>query len=679
MKTESKRVQINDRSIETAGLPSDYKEAISEFIWNSFDAKAKSINIEFNDKNPIGYISSFSITDDGEGIIYENLKNTFGVFLDSEKRNNSYQRSSYSHGRKGKGRFSFETFASQAIWETVYDKGDNYFFTIEIDANDKDSYKLSKPVLSKQNATVGTKVIFNGINSISANDLNSKEFKDSLSHEFGWFLYLNRSNNFKISINGESLKYKNIIADTETLNFDLKDDKGKDFSFCLNYVRWVDKIGDKFYFYFLNSKKYEAGKELTSFNNKCDEFYHSIYIESSYFDDFTWAKETQKGSVALIGRSQSDKAFRDLSKKLSELLIKKRKEFIRSNSGKIISRFEAEGVMPRFEDNKYDIARKQDFEEVVREIYSVEPKIFIDLGKEQKQTFLGLLNLVLDSDERESVMKIIDGVVNLSKDERTTLANILRKTTLSRIIRTMKLIEQRYETVEALKSLVFDLKKFTTERDHIQDIIQDNYWLFGEQYNLVSADRTFEEALSEYLYILDDKEKEKEKYKMSNPEKMRRPDIFLCRKRSIDDPQDTSSQIEENIIVELKSPSVDIGPREYRQIEDYLNIIISDDRFNSATRKWKFYLVSNKIKDEIKSRYEAFKEKGKRYLVYEVEKYEIYVLTWDDLFRSFEIRHSFISDKLEFDKQAIREELNLQGIDFSKIGADELTSKIVKR
>jgi len=676
MKSHSKKVQINDRSIETAGLPSDYKEAISEFIWNAFDAKASVVNIDFDTKNPIGNVSSFSISDNGVGIDIDNLENTFGSFLDSEKRDNSYQRSSYTHGRKGKGRFSFEAFATKTIWETVCNKDDCYEYMITINSDTKDHYEASERKVAKGKAT-GTKVTFKGVHTISTAELDSKELKGFLKHEFGWFLHLNKSSDFKILINGKKLAYKEIIADSESITLDLKDSKDKSFSFKINYVRWTNKIGDKFYFYYLNSKKYESGKELTSFNNKGDEFYHSVYIESNYFDDFIWAEEKKKAIASLLGRSQSDKAFRELLKKLGELLAKKRKEFVRANSERIIDRFESEGVMPHFKDNKYDGARKEDFEEVVREIYSVEPKIFTDLGKEQKQTFLGLLNLVLDTEERENVMQIIDGVVKLNSEERTTLANVLRKTTLSRIIRTFELIEQRYEKVEILKSLVFDLKKFTTERDHIQDIIQDNYWLFGEQYNLVSADQSFEDALSEYLYILDDNEGMKEKYKMTHPERMRRPDIFLCRQRSVDDPRDEKSQIEENIIVELKSPKVVIGTKEFRQVQDYLNIIVSDNRFNGATRKWKFILVSNSITPEIEQLHTTFADKGKRHLVHLVEKYEIYVMTWDDLFRSFEIRHKFIFEKLEFDKQAIREELNLQGIDLSKETANKLREKVL--
>lgn len=674
MKNRAKKVHINDHSIETAGLPSDYKEAISEFIWNAFDASATQVRIAFDARNPIGNITTFSISDNGGGINPDTLTNTFGAFLDSEKREKSYQRSSYTHGRKGKGRFSFEAFASSAEWKTVHGSKELREYTISIDNDTKDHYTASEPQVVK-GKTTGTVVTFKGVRSITAAELGSAELQDFLKREFGWFLHLNRNNHFTIFLNEESLAYADIIADSESSILELKDSNGKPFSFEVNYVRWAAKIGDKSYFYYLNSKKYESGKELTSFNNKGDEFNHSVYIESDYFDEFIWADAKKRGVVSLLGRSQSDKAFRDLSKELEKLLVRKRKEFIRNNSEKIIDRFESEGVMPHFADNKYDAARREDFEEVVREIYSVEPKIFMDLGKEQKQTFLGLLNLVLDTEERKHVMEILDGVVKLSSDERGTLANVLRKTTLSRITRTMKLIEQRYDIVEALRALVFDLKKFTTERDHIQGIIEENYWLFGEQYNLVSADKPFEEALSEYLYIIDDKKAEKEEYKMTHPQRKRRPDIFLCRKRLSDDQRDESSNIEESVIVELKAPRVTLDIKEYRQVEDYLRIVTTEDRFNGATRRWKFYLVSNQLSPEIEQLHRAFQEKGKRHLVHQVDKYEIYAMTWDDLFRSFEIRHKFITDKLEFDRQAIQEELQLQGIELSKESATQIAAK----
>ena len=46
------------------------------------------------------------------------------------------------------------------------------------------------------------------------------------------------------------------------------------------------------------------------------------------------------------------------------------------------------------------------------------------------------------------------------------------------------------------------------EVDHLQTMIEKHYWLFGEEYSLVTAEEpNFEEALRRYLYILKKKKK----------------------------------------------------------------------------------------------------------------------------------------------------------------------------
>ena len=60
------KVSINDRSIESAGIPKDYKEALSELIWNGFDAGATRVELVF-DANEIEHVSQLTIRDNGTG------------------------------------------------------------------------------------------------------------------------------------------------------------------------------------------------------------------------------------------------------------------------------------------------------------------------------------------------------------------------------------------------------------------------------------------------------------------------------------------------------------------------------------------------------------------------------------------------------------------------------------
>ena len=59
--------------------------------------------------------------DNGAGIQYDNLKETFGAFLSSVKNDTTIRIKSQTN--KGKGRFSYLSFAPSAERKTIYEKG----------------------------------------------------------------------------------------------------------------------------------------------------------------------------------------------------------------------------------------------------------------------------------------------------------------------------------------------------------------------------------------------------------------------------------------------------------------------------------------------------------------------------------------------------------------------------
>jgi len=64
-----------------------------------------------------------------------------------------------------------------------------------------------------------------------------------------------------------------------------------------------------------------------------------------------------------------------------------------------------------------------------------------------------------------------------------------------KVIRTTKLITDRLTVIRMLRSLIYDNQKFANERDHIQKVIAENYWLFSEEFHLVTSDRLRDEIL----------------------------------------------------------------------------------------------------------------------------------------------------------------------------------------
>lgn len=349
------------------------------------------------------------------------------------------------------------------------------------------------------------------------------------------------------------------------------------------------------------------------------------------------------------------KTYKELKKFISEFIEKKIGNYMSQKADDAVRQMiEERKTFPEFSDDPYGKMQKQDLEKVTKEIYKIEPKIFYKLKPVQEKSLLGFLNLLLNSRERENVLTIVEQIVELTPEQRQDFSDMLRKTKLENVIDTIKFIQDRYKVIELLKTIVFDLTRYANERDHIQKIVQQHFWLFGEQFHLASADERMKNALEKYINILYG-EKDIGASLDVDAEQERRMDIFMCNAREIEASFGTT--LEENIIVELKAPKVILSKKVLRQIEDYMDFVRKQPNFNSEYRRWKFIAVCKEVDEDVKGRYKTFEDKGKIGLVYQIENYEVYALTWDDIFKSFELRHKPLLKRLNYDREKLAEEL----------------------
>lgn len=648
-----KELSVKSQSVETSGITKDYKEALCEYIWNGFEANATTVSISFT-CNDLGGIETVIIEDNGEGICYDTIDDTFGTFLASKKASLSMQLKSKSN--KGKGRFSCYAFAAEAQWDTVVDSKDGLLsYFIRINSENKSEFEISDPQVSKSGIGTGTKVTISRIFGLLQSDMESEILEDALLKAFAWYLYLNRNKGVQLLLNGAPIDYKKYINATASITENVKID---DLSFSITLIVWAEKIRENFCSYYLDSSGVLCGKDTTTFNRNTINFNHSVYVQSAFFNEKENISLTTPASDidGQIYIDETERAMqRKLKKKIHDLIGKQMDLYMAGQADKAVAAMEARKSFPHFGDDVYEQMRKKDLVQVTKAMYCYAPRIFHNLKDVQEKSLLGMLNLILNTDERENVLSIIENIVDLTPNQREEFAIILKRTTLGNIVDTIKFIEDRYRIIETLRRIVYDFAEYSNERDHVQKIIEQHYWLFGEQYNLVTSDQRMQTALTSYLYLL---------YGDSKPnavlqpdeESMRRMDIFTCGKRVYID--GAENDIEENLIIELKAPRVKLTKAVLRQTEDYMDFIRRQPQFNSLHRTWKFVAVCNELDDDVKSRRIAQKEKGKLGLVTQIENYEVYALTWDDVFKGFELRHRFLLDKLKVDQAAIAAELN---------------------
>ena len=63
-------LSVKNQSIDSSGITNDYRDAISEYIWNGFEAHARNINIDYTLNEAYG-VKELIITDNGDGINYD--------------------------------------------------------------------------------------------------------------------------------------------------------------------------------------------------------------------------------------------------------------------------------------------------------------------------------------------------------------------------------------------------------------------------------------------------------------------------------------------------------------------------------------------------------------------------------------------------------------------------------
>ncbi|MGC1040791.1 ATP-binding protein [Pantoea agglomerans] len=267
MTSQKRRTTNTDKSILGQISNMSPAKAVNEYIWNSFDAKAKNVSITVV-PNGLSGISSIKVSDDGEGIIYSELSNTFDKFLDSKK---VLERTPITRGRKGKGRFSFIKFADRASWLSWINESE---FTIELFSSHINEYDVGF-FLPSQRSGSGTEVSFSPVTDLDYDSFFS-DVQPYIQNEISWLLL--SGGGYEVTVNGVILQPIEHVKSSHAKSLG-------EHSFDIKTVQWsIKPVYEKSYIYFMNSKFEIVHKELSEMNRK--GFHCSAYVSSEWFDTF---------------------------------------------------------------------------------------------------------------------------------------------------------------------------------------------------------------------------------------------------------------------------------------------------------------------------------------------------------------------------------------------------------
>ena len=240
------------------------------------------------------------------------------------------------------------------------------------------------------------------------------------------------------------------------------------------------------------------------------------------------------------------------------------------------------------------------------------------------------------------IQVILEQLQELTEEEKDDLLDILQRTSLSNVVKTIKEIDHRLDVLEKLKILLFTYTKETLEVKHLQKVLDENFWIFGEQFRLFSStEGALKKVLARYakdILGIEDADLD------SQPSG--EVDLFLTRTDA------TSATMQKNIIIELKRPSNKLGKDEFDQIEKYMREIKKQGICNGVNQYWEFYLIGNEYDDYIEDKIKQAKAFGEseRGLVIVMNdfQFKVYVRKWSDILEvEWGSKMIYLKEKLE--------------------------------
>lgn len=454
MNSTTESVEITPKGIRKVLNKYTPQRAIAEYIWNGYDAHATEVRVNTISENIFDSIIKVSVKDNGDGIIYEQLQVVFKKFYESHKSVKGNVDSRFSRGKNGYGRFTFFKFANIATWNTIYKKEDGYFkYSIDIKAQTLTDYQASLPELIDATTSM-TEVVFDEINN---DDLSTNWVEEKLipylKAEFAWFFKVHPE--CRLYVNDQLLDCSSVIADSEMFDLPIRLEGIDEELFHIYYFQWNVKPQEEYSrFYFMSSDGNLKHQKTTLYNNKGDYFWHSVLVKSTFFNSLADIEDDDERNLfSLLPERRIFKALKD---NLNEYLGKKRRPFLKAKAEVLIGDYESEDLFSFIGKSPWEKERKLYLQSFIKELYVVEPAVFTKLNASQKKIFIRLLDQVMDTDNNDNLFKILDAVVELEEEYKAQFAKILENTKLKNVVTTLQLIEDRLETIKALRLINFD-------------------------------------------------------------------------------------------------------------------------------------------------------------------------------------------------------------------------------
>ena len=604
--------------------------ALAELIWNSLDADADTVSVTLK-RDPLQTLSEIIVTDDGSGLSRNDALTHFGRYGGSWKRQGgvTHRKQRALHGFEGRGRFNALALGRVAEWHIVYEiapGGERRKYTISMLADDNRSALIS-PEQSTTEPTGVTAII-----SELHRHFTSLEPQRSIPAFTDIFaLYLMDYRDVTILIDGHPIDVTEAVRDR--IHAPLDDILTADgrYPAKLEIIEWK-RLSTRS-LQLCSEKGIPLMPVVTKFQVS-GEYYFSAYLKSPLI-----SKLHEERTLDFAIHTKLVDAIEQARKIIKVASQKRAAEKARS----IVERWKEEKVYPFDTEPTTEIERaeRQLFDMVAVSVSSQMPD-FEQTAPKTKAMQLRLLRAAIEK-APEELHLIVTEVLKLPVKLQQELAELLKESTLPSIINAVTTVAERLKTLSGLEGIIFDpdSKRRLKERAQLHKILNENTWLFGDEYLLSATDSSLTTVLRKHKHFLGNDIVIDEPVRHINQQRGI-VDLMFSRVLQSHRPKES-----EHLVVELKAPRVTLSSEDTTQIKGYAFSVAEDERFHDTKVRWTFWLLGNEMDKYVMSEVrQAHLPPGMLYQSSD-PNITIWVKTWSEVFDQNKAKLKFFKDQLQ--------------------------------
>ncbi|WP_029291321.1 ATP-binding protein [Cellulomonas sp. HZM] len=622
--TDMRRLRVEAKDDLLESFIKDARLGLIELILNALDADANRIEVAI-EENAAGGIDAITVRDDGTGMTLEEAEAGFSGIGGSWKRTAEKTKGErVLHGHKGRGRYAAYGLGNRAVWESVADQEDGTRKRVRIEGtrSDLQGFGIEVDPLDATDET-GTSVRITVPTAEAQTWLLRETVPDLLTAQFA--LYLTRYPKVEICFWNKRIDPQKLI--TSTTDYSLGEFQEAPVE--LSIIEWNRAVDRAIFFCD------EEGMSIA-------EVPARIHAKDHQFTAYTkWSKFREikhDWMLAEMGGGDAAPVLEAVKEKL-KLHFKEREDSLKQ---KVIKEWQDEAVYP------FEGEPANETESIKRETFDIVALAASRVINESKPKGKKLaLTLIREATENDpgSLKRVLQDVIGLSKEELAEFDALLNRTSLSNMLRASRVIGDRLDFLALLDTIIWEkeAKKATLERDHLHRLLEAEPWVFGEEWSVSTSDQRLSRVLREHLHLLGEDVSVAED--PENPALLRdgregRPDLVLWRAAEV------QQNWLEHLVVELKRPKVKLTIKELNQIEMYADAVLQDNRFDTETTHWEFWIIGDEVDSYVDNR--RRQQTAPIGAIQHTKQYTIWVKLWSEILRDANHRHKFVQKNLDW-------------------------------